>query len=259
MKVAQVDQKISPEKEENLEIIRRYRRLLRKAKPVLKSGDTKIIRSAFQLALDAHSGVRRKSGEPYIYHPLEVAEIVVTEIGLGTTSIVSALLHDVVEDTEITLAEIEADYGKKVAQIIDGLTKIKGTFEYPLSERSPPGFKDADPETETMSLQVDDVWRIVEMTVMLGVITPLTVRWLSRAWHIGMPLHRTVMVLYFVDIVRRHSHPHSWILNTPVFVLWIMDKVWGLYWGRSNEPKVHRLRLTCVDDAVLGSVSWHAL
>lgn len=121
---------------EKKEIIRRYRRLLRKAKPVLKPGDTKEIKKAFKMSMEAHEGMRRKSGEPYIYHPLEVAQICVEEIGLGTTSIVSALLHDVVEDTEISLSEIQNDFGEKVSSIIDGLTKIAGVFEQGSSEQA---------------------------------------------------------------------------------------------------------------------------
>jgi len=80
--------------------------------------------------------MRRKSGEPYIYHPLEVALVCVEEIGLGTTSIISALLHDVVEDTELELADIERDFGHKVMTIIDGLTKISGVFEYGSSQQA---------------------------------------------------------------------------------------------------------------------------
>lgn len=121
---------------EKKEIIRRYRRLLRHAKPFLKKGDTAQIKAAFKTSLEAHAGMRRKSGEPYIYHPLEVAQICVDEIGLGTTSVVSALLHDVVEDTEISLKEIEKDFGPKVAKIIDGLTKISGVFEQGSSEQA---------------------------------------------------------------------------------------------------------------------------
>ena len=122
--------------EERKEIIRRYRRLLRKSKPFLQSGDAKIIKKAFNVAAQAHNDVRRKSGEPYIYHPLEVAQICVEEIGLGTTSIVAALLHDVVEDTEWTIDEIEEEFGTKVAKIIDGLTKISGTFDYGTSQQA---------------------------------------------------------------------------------------------------------------------------
>jgi len=116
--------------EEKKEIIARYRRLLRQAKPVLNEGDAKLIKRAFTMAMEAHKDMRRKSGEPYIFHPLSVAEICVQEIGLGTTSIIAALLHDVVEDTDIQLVDIERIFGKKTTKIVDGLTKIKGAFEY---------------------------------------------------------------------------------------------------------------------------------
>lgn len=121
---------------EKREIISRYRKLLRKAKPILKDDDAKKIKKAFTMALEAHKDMRRKSGEPYIFHPLAVAQICVEEIGLGTTSIISALLHDVVEDTDIELPEIEKLFGKKVARIIDGLTKISGVFEYGTSQQA---------------------------------------------------------------------------------------------------------------------------
>jgi GTP pyrophosphokinase len=122
--------------EEKKEIINRYRRLLRKAKPILKEGDARLIKRAFTIALEAHKDMRRKSGEPYIFHPLAVAEICVEEIGLGTTSIISALLHDVVEDTNIQLGDIERIFGKKITQIVDGLTKIRGVFEYGTSQQA---------------------------------------------------------------------------------------------------------------------------
>ncbi len=115
--------------DEKKEILRRYRRLLRKAKPFLKDGDAKIIKKAFNTSMEAHKEMRRRTGEPYIYHPLQVAIIAIDEIGLGTTSIVAALLHDVVEDTDMELSDIERDFGSKVAKIIDGLTKIAGVFE----------------------------------------------------------------------------------------------------------------------------------
>ena len=114
---------------ENKEIRKRYRALLRACKPTLQKGDKQEIRKAFDLALESHKDMRRKSGEPYIYHPIAVAQIAAEEIGLGTTSIVCSLLHDVVEDTSITLEDIEAQFGKKVARIIDGLTKISGVFD----------------------------------------------------------------------------------------------------------------------------------
>ena len=114
---------------EKSEILKRYRALLRACKSTLKKGDKKMIRMAFDMAVESHKDMRRKSGEPYIYHPIAVSQIAAEEIGLGTTSIVCALLHDVVEDTDITLEDIEREFGKKVAKIIDGLTKISGVFD----------------------------------------------------------------------------------------------------------------------------------
>ncbi|SDY03901.1 RelA/SpoT family protein [Hymenobacter psychrophilus] len=126
---------IDPEVERQ-EILRQYRRLLRTAKPALKPGDAKLIKKAFNTSLEAHKEMRRKSGEPYILHPLAVAQIVVEEIGLGTTSIVAALLHDVVEDTPWEVADVEREFGPKVARIVDGLTKISGVFDYGTSEQA---------------------------------------------------------------------------------------------------------------------------
>lgn len=114
---------------EKKEILKRYRALLRACKPTMEKGDKAQIRKAFDVALENHKDMRRKSGEPYIYHPIAVAQIAAEEIGLGTTSIVCALLHDVVEDTDVSLDEIENLFGKKVARIIDGLTKISGIFD----------------------------------------------------------------------------------------------------------------------------------
>ena len=85
-----------------------------------------IITKAFNFANQAHKGIKRRSGEPYIMHPIAVAKIVCNEIGLGSTSICSALLHDVVEDTDYTVEDIENIFGPKIAQIVDGLTKISG-------------------------------------------------------------------------------------------------------------------------------------
>jgi GTP pyrophosphokinase len=115
---------------EKKEILKRYRALLRACRSTMQKGDKRMIRLAFDMALQSHQNMRRKSGEPYIYHPIAVAQIAAEEIGLGTTSIVCALLHDVVEDTDITLDDIEREFGKKVTKIIDGLTKISGVFDY---------------------------------------------------------------------------------------------------------------------------------
>ncbi|HSY77232.1 MAG TPA: HD domain-containing protein, partial [Bacteroidia bacterium] len=115
--------------QEKKEILNRYRGLLRSSRRKFDDDDKKMIRKAFNVAVEAHKEARRKSGEPYIYHPIAVARIVAEEIGLGATAIVCALLHDVVEDTDITLKDIEGMFGKKVASIIDGLTKISGVFD----------------------------------------------------------------------------------------------------------------------------------
>ena len=124
--------KIDIEKE-NREILNKYRALLRACKDKTNTKDKKDIRKAFNLAMQAHKGVRRKSGEPFIYHPVAVAHIAAKEIGLGTTSIVCALMHDVVEDTDYSLEDIDRIFGSKVARIIDGLTKIEDMFDKSLS------------------------------------------------------------------------------------------------------------------------------
>lgn len=111
------------------ELLKRYKHLLRSLGKNLPKDKVKIVRDAFDMAARAHEGTIRKSGEPYIFHPLAVAEIAVTELGLGVTSVVCALLHDVVEDTDITLEDIEHRFGPNVASIIDGLTKISTVFE----------------------------------------------------------------------------------------------------------------------------------
>lgn len=114
---------------ERKEILNAYKGLLRASRKYRDKDDTKLIRRAFDIAVDAHSGMRRKSGEPYIYHPIAVARICVEEMGLGTTAIVAALLHDTVEDTHITLNDIEEQFGLKCRDIIDGLTKIPEVFD----------------------------------------------------------------------------------------------------------------------------------
>jgi GTP diphosphokinase / guanosine-3',5'-bis(diphosphate) 3'-diphosphatase len=111
-------------KKEETEIKQKFEELLTIFAVDDKPEDVALIRKAFNIAFQAHKNMRRKSGEPYIYHPLAVARIVSEEIGLGTKSIISSLLHDVVEDTEYTIEEIRNNFGNKIASIIDGLTKI---------------------------------------------------------------------------------------------------------------------------------------
>ncbi len=114
---------------ERKEILKRYRQLIKACKRRLEKGDKEIIRKAFGVAVEAHKEMRRKSGEPYIYHPIAVAQICAEEIGLGSIGIVCALLHDTVEDTDLTLDDVRGLFGDKVAQIIDGLTKISGVID----------------------------------------------------------------------------------------------------------------------------------
>ncbi|WP_010231207.1 RelA/SpoT family protein [Gillisia marina] len=109
---------------ENKEIARQYKELLRISYRSLSKEDKNLIRLAFDTSVEAHKNQRRKSGEAYIFHPIAVAKIVASEIGLDATSIAAALLHDVVEDTTYTIDEIEKMFGKTVALIVDGLTKI---------------------------------------------------------------------------------------------------------------------------------------
>ena len=110
--------------EENKEIAKRYKNLLKETYQTLSRSDKLMIRKAFNLSVEAHSNQRRKTGEPYIFHPISVAKIVANEIGLGAISIAAALLHDVVEDTKYTLDDIERLFGETVARIVSGLTKI---------------------------------------------------------------------------------------------------------------------------------------
>lgn len=114
----------TPTEKENREIARQYKELLRISYQTLTEDDKKLIRRAFDTAVDAHKDQRRKSGEPYVFHPIAVAKIVASEIGLDATCIAAALLHDVVEDTHYTLEDIDEQFGPTVARIVDGLTKI---------------------------------------------------------------------------------------------------------------------------------------
>ena len=120
---------ISDPVKEKAEILKRYRNLLRVWSANKDVRDKRKVRQAFNIAVEAHKDMRRRSGEPYIYHPLEVARICAGEIGLGETSIICALLHDVVEDTDYPLESVRQEFGDKVARIVDGLTKIKGIFD----------------------------------------------------------------------------------------------------------------------------------
>ncbi|UEG50389.1 RelA/SpoT family protein [Ferruginibacter lapsinanis] len=124
------------DEEEKKEILRQYRGLLRELKPKLKTGDKELLRTAFEMAVEAHKTMRRKSGEPYILHPLAVARICVEEIGLGVRSTICALLHDTVEDTDINLEDVQREFGAEIAKIVDGLTKISSVMDANTSQQA---------------------------------------------------------------------------------------------------------------------------
>ncbi len=124
------------EEQEKKLILREYRALLRALKTKLKPGDKKSIRVAFEMAVDAHKTMRRKSGEPYILHPLAVARICVEEIGLGVRSTICSLLHDTVEDTDISLEDIDREFGNEISKIVDGLTKISNVIDVNASKQA---------------------------------------------------------------------------------------------------------------------------
>jgi GTP pyrophosphokinase len=124
------------EEDEKKEILRQYRALLRVLKTKLKPGDKILLRTAFEMAAEAHKTMRRKSGEPYILHPLAVAKICVEEIGLGIRSTICALLHDTVEDTDVSLDDIQREFGPEIVKIVDGLTKISNVMDANTSQQA---------------------------------------------------------------------------------------------------------------------------
>jgi guanosine-3',5'-bis(diphosphate) 3'-pyrophosphohydrolase len=134
--VAQIPKYNLTEEQEKKLILREYRALLRSLKAKLKPGDRKTIRLAFEMAVDAHKTMRRKSGEPYILHPLAVARICIEEIGLGVRSTICSLLHDTVEDTDVVLEDVERDFGNEIARIVDGLTKISNVIDVNASKQA---------------------------------------------------------------------------------------------------------------------------
>ena len=124
------------DEEEKKLILREYRALLKALKTKLKPGDKQLLRTAFEIAAEAHKTMRRKSGEPYILHPLAVAMICVEEIGLGVRSTICALLHDTVEDTDVTLQDVQREFGEEITKIVDGLTKISTVLDSSRSQQA---------------------------------------------------------------------------------------------------------------------------
>jgi len=105
---------------------------------------------------------------------------------------------------------------------------IGGTLSFPLSERKPAHFVDADAAKRMISMQCDDVYRLVLMSFLLGPLMVHSVKKMAADYRLGIRLHQFIMLMYFIDIVRRHTHPHAWVLNVPVFFLWLVDYAWGL-------------------------------
>src|SRR6478736_1730321 len=126
---------LTQEQEKKL-ILRQYRALLKILKPKFKKGDEELVRRAFEIAADAHKTMRRKSGEPYILHPIAVSIICVEEIGLGVRSTICSLLHDTVEDTDVTIEDVEREFGSEIARIVDGLTKISNVMDTNTSQQA---------------------------------------------------------------------------------------------------------------------------
>jgi GTP pyrophosphokinase len=134
--VAQIPKYNLNEEEEKKLILREYRSLLKVVKVKLKPGDKNLIRTAFEMAAEAHKTMRRKSGEPYILHPIAVAKICVEEIGLGVRSTICSLLHDTVEDTDISLEDVKREFGEEITKIVDGLTKIDNVIDVNASQQA---------------------------------------------------------------------------------------------------------------------------
>jgi GTP pyrophosphokinase len=134
--LAQIPKYNLNEEQERKLILREYRSLLRSLKTKIKPGDKDLIRRAFEMSAEAHKTMRRKSGEPYVLHPLAVAKVCVEEIGLGVRSTICALMHDTVEDTDVTLEDIEREFGNEIARIVDGLTKISNVIDVNASRQA---------------------------------------------------------------------------------------------------------------------------
>ncbi len=207
---------LASDPQEVREILIRYRKLLTAVAPRLKEkDDVKLIKKAFLIAHEAHKDVRRKSGEPYIYHPLEVAIICVEEIGLGVTSVVCALLHDVVEDTETKLEDIEGQFGSKVARIIDGLTKIKVVMTKGSSEQAE-NFKKLlltlSDDMRVVLVKIAD--RLHNMRTLESMVKEKQLKILSETQYIYAPLaHR--LGLYSIkseleDLCLKYADPKSY-------------------------------------------------
>src|SRR6476659_186065 len=134
--VAQIPKYNLNDEQEKKLILREYRALLRSLKSRIKPGDKELVRAAFEMAAEAHKTMRRKSGEPYILHTLAVERICVEEIGLGIRSTICSLLHDTVEDTDVSLDDVQREFGSEITKIVDGLTKISNVIDVNASQQA---------------------------------------------------------------------------------------------------------------------------
>lgn len=170
--------------EERSAVKEKFEEIISELKPNMSLEDDIHVHAAFELALDAHKVQRRKSGEPYIYHPIAVAKICYEEIGLGPTAIICALLHDVVEDTDVTLTEIFERFGPKVGKIVDGLTKLDGLYNVESAQAE--NFK------KVLSTLVDDV-RVV--------LIKLADRLHNMRTIDSMPIHKQLKIAAETDYI----------------------------------------------------------
>ena len=118
-----------------------------------------------------------------------------------------------------------------------------GSFVWPLSEQKPMGFQHANTTTEVMMMQVDDVYRLIMISLLLGPIVFVSVKWMSSNYRVGIRIHQFIMLMYFVDICRRHTHPHCWVFNIPFFLVWALDTFVGHWWRRQQTP-VERIMIS---------------
>lgn len=240
--------------EEYKEIKKAYSSLRRKIRNKLSEEDGKLLTKAFELAVDAHKTQRRKSGEPYILHPIEVARICHEEIGLGPTAVISAILHDVVEDTHVTLEDISEIFGPKITKIVDGLTKLDGTYN--TESQQAENFK------KVLSTLVEDVRVVlIKMADRLHNLRTIgsmpehkQLKIAAETSYIYAPLaHR--LGLYeikteFTDICMKITDPESY--NSIVKKLQDSEEDRAKYIGQFLKPLKKKLKDLGIDYRVLG-------
>uniref|UniRef100_A0A6U5HDT5 FAD-binding FR-type domain-containing protein n=2 Tax=Corethron hystrix TaxID=216773 RepID=A0A6U5HDT5_9STRA len=124
-----------------------------------------------------------------------------------------------------------------------GFKIVPGSFTFPLSEKKPNGFKDVDAAKKMVMMQIDDLYRLIMISILLGPLIFYSVKKISTNYRLGIRIHQFVMLMYFVDIVRRHTHPHSWVLNVPVFFLWVLDYCYGVYFRGATMVKIETVEI----------------